>query len=216
MKVFVTGAGRGIGRAVILDLLARGYDAVEVTRSLCNVSDPDSVREYFRPFANDKDVWALVHCAGVARMELTCSTHTDVMQSIVRTNLLGTMYVNKFFGQLLVRRKAGRIINFSSIAVPLAIKGEAIYAASKAGVETFSRTFAREMAPFGVAVNCVAPGPVDTDMTGQIAPEKLEAVVHQQIVPRKATVEEVAGCVRWLLAEPSGLVTGQVINLGGV
>lgn len=215
MKVFVTGAGRGIGAAVCA-YLADHYQVVGVMRGACNVHDPDSVREFFRFYANDKDVWGLVHCAGVARMELVCSTHTDHMINIVGTNLLGTMYVNKYFGQLLVRRKAGRIINLSSIAVPLAIKGEAIYAASKAGVETFSRTFAREMAPFGVTVNCIAPGPVDTDMTGQIAAEKLEAVVRQQIVQRKATIEEIAHTVRWLLSEPSGMVTGQVINVGGV
>lgn len=215
-KVFVTGSARGIGLAVTESLAAHGYDIVAITRAQCDVADPRSVQEYFRPYANDKDAWGLVHCAGIARTELACSTHSDHMKSIIGTNLLGTIYTNKYFGQIATRRKAGRIVNLSSISAHLPIAGEAVYGASKGGVETFSRTFAREMAPFGVAVNCVAPGPVDTDMTRQISPEKLDAVVRQQIIQRKATVQEVALIVRWLLAEPTGMVTGQVINVGGV
>ncbi len=214
--VFVTGASRGLGHHIAASLHGTQFEAVSLTRAEgFDVNDYESMRTALRPYATREDLWGLVHCAGIGFMGLTLSMHETRLDKIIATNLLGTIYVNKLVGQLLARRRRGRIINFSSIAATMAIRGEAAYSASKAGVETFSRAFAREMSVFGVTVNCVAPGPIDTDMTENIAAGILDSVIAQQAIQRKATVEEVARITRWLLAEESGMVTGDVFHVGG-
>ena len=115
----------------------------------------------------------------------------------------------------LLRRKTGRIINFSTIGVPLAIKGEAIYVASKAGVEGFTRTFAREMAPHGITVNAIAPGPIETDLIAKVPKEQIGEIVSRQIITRQATPEDVFEIVSLLLAPGSAMISGQTINVGG-
>ena len=91
-------------------------------------------------------------------MNLAVTTPPSMTQKLIQTNLAGTIHCCQLFAPLMIRKKAGSIINFSTIAVTLGLKGESIYAASKAGVEGFSRAFAREMADFDIRVNCIAPG----------------------------------------------------------
>ncbi|HXV17586.1 MAG TPA: SDR family oxidoreductase, partial [Gemmatimonadaceae bacterium] len=104
---------------------------------------------------------------------------------------------------------------FSTLGVPLAIKGEAIYIASKAGVEGFTRTFARELAPHGVTVNAIAPGPIETALIAKVPKEKVDAVVKQQIIPRQGTPEDVWNIVSMLLSPESRMISGAVLNVGG-
>ncbi len=110
----------------------------------------------------------------------------------------------------------GRIVNFSTVAVPLALEGEAAYVASKSAVEALTRTLAREFAPFGIRVNAVGPTPVDTDLIRAVPKDKIEALLRRQPLPRLGTYEDVANVVDFFLAPASDFVTGQVIYLGGV
>src|SRR4029077_7954288 len=119
--------------------------------------------------------------AGVAAMNMAVTTPAARVRKLVEVNLLGTIYVCQHFAPLLMRKKEGRIINFSTIAVALALSGESVYVASKAGVEAFTRTFAREVGGFGITANCVAPGPIDTDLIAKIPEEAIERVVRQQV-----------------------------------
>ena len=95
----------------------------------------------------------------------------------------------------MLRNKLGSIINFSTIAVALGLKGESIYAASKAGVEGFTRSFAREMSDFNVQVNCIAPGPIDTNLLKGITSEQINKIVSQQIIPKQFKPDSVAELV---------------------
>jgi 3-oxoacyl-[acyl-carrier protein] reductase len=225
--LFVTGASRGLG-AYIAEGLRTEYRIIGLARSwkiygkpvpfqiaACDVASPDSVAAAVEPWKEDRSVYGVINAAGIAEMSLALMARPESMQSIIQTNLLGTMFVSQAVGRLLVRRRAGRIINFSSIAAALAIKGESVYAASKAGVESFTRTFAREMGDFNVTVNAIAPGPIPTDMTNGIRPEVLQGVVNQQAIRRMATPEDVLNVVRLLLDERAGMVSGEVIHLGG-
>ena len=104
-------------------------------------------------------------------------------------------YCCQLFAPLMLQNKGGIIINFSTIAVALGLKGESVYAASKAGVEVFSRSFAREMADFNVRVNCIAPGPINTDLLKGVSDVQIDRIVSQQIIPKQAVPSDVCDLV---------------------
>jgi 3-oxoacyl-[acyl-carrier protein] reductase len=221
----VTGASRGLGRHIASRAAAAGYNVIGLSRSIepldgvrmlaCDVGDPESVAEAGRALRKEPDLYGFVNAAGIASMNLVFTTPPATMARIVRVNLLGTMLCCQMAGKLLARKGAGRIVNFSTIAVPLAIKGEAVYAGSKAGVETFSRAFAREMADHGVTVNCVAPGPIDTALIAKVPSESIGEIVSRQIIQRKGTPEDVWDIVSLLLEPAAGMITGEVLHVGG-
>jgi 3-oxoacyl-[acyl-carrier protein] reductase len=116
----------------------------------------------------------------------------------------------------MIRAKAGAIINFSTIAVPLGLKGESVYVASKAGVEGFSRTFAREVSAFGINVNCIAPGPIDTELLKGISEEQKAEIVSRQVIQKNYSPDAVSDLVEILLDSRSSALSGQVLHVGGV
>jgi 3-oxoacyl-[acyl-carrier protein] reductase len=116
----------------------------------------------------------------------------------------------------MLRNKTGTIINFSTIAVALGLKGESIYAASKAGVEGFTRSFAREMTDFNINVNCIAPGPIDTDLLKGISVAQIKKIVSQQIIPKQFTPDSISDLVELLLDKRSNSLSGQILHVGGV
>jgi len=115
----------------------------------------------------------------------------------------------------MLKNHSGSIINFSSIAVALGLKGESIYAASKAGVEGFTRSFAREVASFNVTVNCIAPGPIDTSILKGVTATQIQNIVSQQIIPRQFTPDAVSDLVELLLDARSRSLSGEVLHVGG-
>ena len=222
----VTGSSRGLGRFVAEQAMAAGYRVVGLARSpasgaafdsrACDVSDPQQVESTLHDLRRDESVVALVNTAGIASMNLVLTTPVETMAKIISTNLLGTIYCCQTIGRILARNKFGRIVNFSTIAVPLALEGEAVYSASKAGVEAFSRVFAREMAGHGVTVNTIAPGPIDTRLIANLDERKIRALVERQIVRRQGTPEDVWNIVKLLLSKEAGMVTGEVVHVGGI
>lgn len=223
--IVVTGASKGLGRAICERLLAQGHEVFGLARNpdglpfsamRCDVSQPDDVKVVARRLKAKKvKVEALVNAAGIASMNLAVTTPPETMQTIVHTNLLGTIYCCQQLAPLMLRQRAGAIINFSTIAVALGLKGESVYAASKAGVEGFSRAFAREMADFGITVNCIAPGPIQTDLLKGITSAQIAKIVSQQIIPRQFTPDAVCDLVELLLDPRSHSLSGQVLHVGG-
>jgi len=222
----VTGASSGLGAAISRAATEAGYRVVGVARSTANdadhemrsvdVSDWEQVRQFSREMRNVEGLYGLINAAGVASMNLTLSTPPETMLRIISTNLLGTMYCCTAIGKLLARRRNGRIINFSTIAAPLGLKGEATYVASKTGVEGFSRSFAREMADFDVTVNVVAPGPIPTRLIRHVPDRSIDDIVRHQIIQRQATPADVWQIISLLLEDRAAMVTGETIHVGGV
>ena len=163
-----------------------------------------------------KPLKAFVNAAGVASMNMAVTTDQSTVQKLIQTNLVGTIYCCQLFSPIMLRQKKGSFINFSTIAVALALKGESVYAASKAGVESFSRTFAREMADFNVRVNCIAPGPIKTDLLRGITDKQIEKIISQQIIQKQFQKSDVCDLVELLIDEKSASLSGQVLNVGGV
>lgn len=221
--LLVTGASRGLGRAIAERALGAGYEVIGLARSAteapfpihaCDVADAAAVKAV-AALSRDLPLWGVVNAAGIASMNLALMTPPATVQRVIATNLMGAIHVSQAFAPALVRAKAGRIIHFSTIAVPLGLAGEAVYVASKAGVEGFSRTFAREVAGFGVTVNCVAPGPIDTDLIAKVPAEAIDRIVRRQVVQRKGTPDDVWNVVAFLLSDEAAMISGQVLAIGG-
>ncbi|MDH3410940.1 MAG: SDR family oxidoreductase [Gammaproteobacteria bacterium] len=223
--IVVTGASKGLGRAICERLLSKDMEVLGLARDVsgvpfqamaCDVSSYDDVKTVVQAIKRGgKNLHGLINAAGIASMNLALTTPPKVSQQIVETNLLGTIYCCQLFSQLLIRNRRGSIINFSTIAVALGLKGESIYAASKAGVESFTRAFAREMADFNVNVNCIAPGPINTDLLAGITASQIAKIVSQQVIPKQFTHDAVSDLVELLLDRRSNSLSGQVLHVGG-
>ncbi len=224
--IVVTGASKGLGKAICERLLSKNISVLGLARNVegtpfaampCDVSSYESVKAIAQKLRKEKvQVDGLINAAGVASMNLAVITPPSVSENLIQTNLLGTIYCCQLFAPLMFRAKSGVIINFSTIAVALGLKGESIYAASKAGVEGFTRAFAREVADFNVTVNCIAPGPINTSLLKGITAEQIHHIVSQQIIPKQFTPETVSDLVELLLDHRSQSLSGQVLNVGGV
>ena len=223
--IIVTGASRGLGRAISERLLSSKFEIFGLARNItnvpfesmsCDVSSYDDVKQVAKALKRGgKKVSGLINAAGIASMNLAVTTPPQTAEKIIKTNLLGTIYCCQLLSPMIFRHKTGSIINFSTIAVALGLKGESIYVASKAGIEGFTRAFAREMADFNINVNCIAPGPIDTSLLNGVTPAQIAKIVSQQIFQRQFTSDAVCDLVEVLLDSRSKALSGQVLHVGG-
>ena len=225
----VTGTRKGLGRFLAERYLAQGHTVVG-----CSRDATDLVDERYHHFAADvaderavkaifafirKDLGRLDHLinnAGIASMNHTLLTPLSTLDRIFDTNVKGTFLFAREAARVMQKRKYGRIVNMTTVATPLMLEGEAIYAASKAAVLNLTQVMARELAPFGITVNAVGPTPVKTDLIRSVPTEKLDALLARQAIPRFGEPEDVANVVDFFLRPESGFVTAQNIYLGGV
>ena len=224
--IIITGASRGLGQAISERLIEKGEEVLGLARNPsgisfdaieCDVSDYASVKNASKEVKRmKKPVTAFINAAGVASMNMAVTTDESTVQKLIQTNLVGTIYCCQLFAPIMLRQKQGSFINFSTIAVALALKGESVYAASKAGVESFSRAFAREMADFNVRVNCIAPGPIRTDLLRGITDTQIEKITSQQVIQKQFQKSDVCDLVELLIDQRAASLSGQVLNVGGV
>ena len=224
--IVVTGASKGLGNAICKRLTENGRAVLGLSRSdgdfawesmRCDVTSEIDLKRVVRELRKRKIVLSgVVNAAGIAAMNLALTTPPSTTQSIISTNLIGTILSCQAFAPLVIRNKGGSIVNFSTIAVALGLKGEAIYVASKAGVEGFSYAFAREMSDFNIRVNVVAPGPIDTNLLAGVSKKQIDNILESQIIKKQFSPEDVANVVEFLLSEKSASLSGQIMNIGGV
>ena len=228
--MIVTGARKGLGRALAEHYLAQGWivagcsrqpsDLVHpaYTHTCLDVADEAAVVAMVRSTARAHGrIDALVNNAGAAAMNHLLLTPLSSLRTALDTNFVGTFLFLRETAKAMSRQpEGGRIVNFSSVAAPLNLEGEAAYAASKAAVESLTRTAARELASKGVTVNAVGPSPIDTDLTRAVPRDKMDALLGRQALKAKATPADVANVVDFLISPASAQITGQVIYLGGV
>ena len=225
-SVLVTGGNRGIGRA-IAEAFSRNGDQVAITyRSgeppegflavRCDVTDPESVENAFAEVEEAQGpVEVLVANAGITRDQLMLRMSEEDWAAVLDTNLTGSFRVAKRAARGMLRMRRGRIVFISSVVGLLGSAGQVNYAASKAGLVGMARSLARELGSRSITANVVAPGFVETEMTAVLPDEKKAEYRAQIPMQRYATVEEVAGVVRWLASDDAGYVTGAVIPVDG-
>ena len=227
--VLITGTRKGIGRYLAEHFVRKGALVVGCSREMpewelenythhcLNVADEVQVKamlSLIRKQHNRLDV--LINNAGVASMNHILLTPVATVDRIMATNFRGVFLLCREAAKLMLRRRYGRIVNMSTVAVPMRLEGEATYAASKSAVATFSRILARELGPSGITCNVVAPTPIETDLIRGVPPEKIDSIVEQLSVKRLGRFEDVANVIDFFVKPESDYITGQVIYLGGV
>jgi 3-oxoacyl-[acyl-carrier protein] reductase len=234
----VTGGGRGIGRAIAARLAGEGAElaisyrsddaaaeesAEEVRRAgvRCelfkgDISSPGDVEALFKGVSDAFGrVDILINNAGTTRDSLIVRMKEEEFDEVLRTNLKGTYLCTRGALRPMVRARWGRIVNVSSVVGLVGNAGQANYAASKAGIIGFTKSVAREVALRGITVNAVAPGYVETELTGSL-PENVKEQIREQVpMGRFGSVEEVAEVVAFLVGEGAGYVTGQTVAVDG-
>ena len=227
--IVITGTRKGIGKEMAKHYLAEGWQVVGCSRGegsikhanyqhfSLDVSDEDAVIAMARTIkASHGKVEALLNNAGIASMNHALLTPAATVNRILQTNVVGTFLFCREMSKLMRRTNNGRIINFTTVAHPLNLEGEAIYAASKAAVESRTRILARELAELKITVNAIGPTPIETDLIRGVPQEKMDALLTRQALERLGEVRDVINAVDFYLREESDFITGQVLYLGGI
>jgi 3-oxoacyl-[acyl-carrier protein] reductase len=234
----VTGASRGIGRAIALSLAKAGAYVVlnyrgnqtaadaslaaiveqgghgEISRfDVANESEIEQAVKKIVDGHNKIDI--LVNNAGVTADNLLMRISAVDWDEVIGTNLKGTILCTKVVSRHMIRQRSGRILNMSSVAGQTGNAGQSLYAASKAGIIGFTKTIARELALRNVTANVIAPGFIETDMTAKLSEQQREKSVQLIPLGRFGTCQEVADMVVFLAGEKAGYITGQVFSING-
>ncbi len=233
----VTGASRGIGEAIATALGAAG---AKVAGTATSASGAASITEYMKAAAVEgggyelnvtdasacesvianieKDIGPiaiLVNNAGITRDNLLMRMKDQEWDDIMETNLKSVYRLTKLVARPMMKARAGRIINITSVVGFMGNAGQANYAAAKAGVEGFSKSMARELGSRHITVNCVAPGFIDTDMTRALSEEQRNALIGHVPLGRFGSPDEVAAAVLFLASDGAAYVTGSTIHVNG-
>jgi len=225
----ITGTRTGIGKFLVGHFLRSGHRVIGCSRGkadyeldgyshhVADVRDEKAIKAMFSEVRRSYGrVDHLINNAGVASMNHALLTPLSTVRDVLDTNVAGTFLLCREAAKLMTGRHYGRIVNFTTVAVPLKLAGEAAYVASKAAVVALTEVLARELAEFGITVNAIGPAPVETAMIHSMPKEKIDRLLARQAIPRLATLADIANVVDFFLRRESTMVTGQVVFLGGV
>ena len=225
-KVLVSGGTKGIGGAIVTKLLDEGYSVIATTRDKTkanilehknltvenlDLSSKDSVSEFQEKVESFKPS-ILINNAGITKDNLFLRMSENDWTEVIETNLNGTYRLTKIFLKDMIKNKWGRIINIGSVSGLMGNPGQTNYASSKAALEGFTRSLAKEIGSRNITVNLVSPGFINTDMTSGLTIEKLESQIP---LGRMGNPSDVASLVAFLASEGAGYITGQTLVVDG-
>lgn len=228
-RFLITGSRKGIGRNLAEFYLEKGHAVVGCSRSetdldderythyCLDVSDEKAVKKMFisiRKKYSGLDV--LINNAGIASMNHFLLTPYETVQKMFQTNFFGCFLCSREAAKLMQKNRFGRIVNLSTVAVPLNLEGESIYSASKSSIEQFTKIIAKELGDMGITVNAVGPTPIKTDLIKGVSDDKIEDLLEEQAINRYGKAEDVINVIDFFVSERSDFITGQTIYLGGV
>ena len=231
----VTGASRGIGKAIATQLAQQGATVIGTATSengaqaisdylsefggkgfALNVTDKESVDTTIKAINEAHGgIDILVNNAGITRDNLLMRMKDDDWSNVIDTNLTSVYRMSKRAVRGMMKARRGRIINISSVVAKMGNAGQSNYAATKAGLEGFSRTLAREIGSRQVTINCVAPGLIETDMTDELDERLLNSMLDAVPIGRLGQPEDIAAAVLFLAGDEASYITGAVIPVNG-
>jgi 3-oxoacyl-[acyl-carrier protein] reductase len=230
----VTGATRGIGKSVALELAARGATVVGTATSesgvdaisemlaqsggrgvQLDVNDAAACETLVAALAKEGGPHILVNNAGITRDTLVMRMKDEDWQAVIDTNLSAVFRLSRAVTKSMMKARSGRIINITSVIGSSGNPGQANYAASKAGVAGLARALARELGSRNITVNCVAPGFIDTDMTRALSESQTTAILSQIPLGRLGSTEDIAHAVAFLAGPQAGYITGTTLHVNG-
>ena len=227
--IVITGTSKGIGKAIANYYLAQNDVVIGCSRTgssithpnyrhfSLEVSDEKAVVSMIRAIKKEfKKIDILINNAGIASMNHILTTSNESISKIFNTNFLGTFLFTREVAKVMMKEKYGRVINFSTIAKPLRLEGEAVYSASKAAIESFTQTSSKELNSFNITVNAIGPTPIETDLIKAVPKDKIEDLLNKQTIKRFGTFEDIINVVDFFIDDRSSFITGQIIYLGGV
>jgi len=231
----VTGASRGIGKAIAEQLASQGATVIGTATSengadnitaylsqsggkgLClNVTDTDSIANVIKTITDEFGaITILVNNAGITKDNLLMLMKEEQWNDIIDTNLTSIYRLSKAVVRTMMKKRKGRIINIASVVGLTGNPGQTNYSATKAGMLGFSKSLAREIGSRNITVNCVAPGFIDTDMTRALPEEQRDALLEQIALGKLGAVEDVANAVAFLASADAAYITGETLHVNG-
>ncbi len=236
--ILITGASRGIGKACAMLFAENGANLILLARNetqlkslkqdiealypvqiwiyQCDVSQALQVKEVFSQMRSQKvSLDAALNNAGIMKDAMLTMASESLMHEIYNVNVFGTMFIAQQAAKFMVKNRQGSIVNLSSIVGTNGNKGQTVYASSKAAVIGFSKSLAKELAPFNIRVNAIAPGFIETDMTAGMDTKFYEQNKTMIAMGRMGQPEDIAKTALYLVSDLSTYVTGQIIGVDG-
>ena len=230
-KILITGASRGIGKDIALNSKEKGYKVLGTSTTNEGVSslkengihglqldlnDKKSVESFNGLLIQEHpDIAVLVNNAGITRDNIVLRMSEEEWMDVLNVNLNGAFKVTKTVLKFMLKKRWGRILNITSTSASTGNRGQANYAAAKAGIEAFSKSVAKEVGSRGITVNAIAPGYIQTDMTEVISENVKEEILSQIPLSRFGKPEEISQLVDFLISDEASYITGQTIHING-
>ena len=225
--IFITGNRKGIGLHLTKYYLEKGYNVLGCSRRnseihhpnyehfICDVTDENSVKETVRQAKKRfGTIDILINNAGIASLNHSILTPGSTVKKVFETNFFGSFFFARECAKVM-KNHGGRIVNFSTVAVPMNLDGEMIYASSKSAVEKMTKIMAKELASFNITVNAVGPSPIYTDLIKVVPKDKIQELLDKQAIHRLGTFEDLENVIDFFISDKSDFITGQIIYLGG-
>ncbi|WP_412560158.1 SDR family oxidoreductase [Winogradskyella sp. MIT101101] len=227
--ILITGNRKGIGRYLTEYYLEKEYNVIGCSRSKsdlkhqnylhiqCDVTIESevikTVKEGKKRFGS---IDILINNAGKASLNHSILTPTATIKNLFETNYLGSFLFSRECAKRMMKKKWGRIVNFSTIAVPLNLEGEMAYASSKSAIEKMSQILAKELSSYNITVNTIGPTPIYTDLIKVVPKDKVDEIIDMQTLKRFGKFTDVSNVIDFFIDDKSSFITGQKIYLGGL
>jgi len=226
--IAITGTSGGIGLEIVKYYLSLGFKVAGCARSDSNfehndylyenvdIKEEKQVRSWVQSIKKKyKRIDILVCNAGLVKSSLTMPvTSTNILQDFMDVHIKGTFITCREVSKIMLQQRHGRIINISSINVPLLQEGTSAYSGTKAAIETMSKIFAKELAPIGITCNVISPGLIDNEVTKTFSSEWKKKLIDKQTIKSALKVDDLCYIINFLIGSKSNVITGQVINMG--